>query len=1602
MPKNFHTSWRNLTCGAFHTLAQIYAIGLGSERKVVICNDEGTSIFDFSCDSTPTKCSWDPNHTVLITGCEDGKIYLFHHKKIKTYDEQHQNPIDSIVWDLSGSRILTGDRAGDICLWQMEDTEGTERDMFPILKYNLSSAVVSSVFRSPLPPADPSRVPATQFVSVTADGNVFYIDEDEDHYTCIGSQLSGPPQSILYSPTKDSAVLLMQNLMMYTFDLSILDGASPQTTTIASSTPDAVLRDSCWVSQSTSLLCILADEPFVRLLNLDTGDNYILDTPKTVKRKQTNTLSNPSGTASPAPSASSTPSPSSASTSSEFSSSQSNSTITVSTRESFITQDDPFITVAFEEHTRSLIAATASGKACVWRFYPDEANAVNDSKGAKGFSPSSSSASSSASASSGTYTTAFEEGIGNNDDEVVLASGAECWELCETHEIEQPVESIHWGPGPLGRIYGALCNRGVTTVKHTEHKAVMSESVAAIQTGGKEVALEHLGQSSIKLNTGVKVAGLTLDAKRMIVWSGKAVECYNINPSNSGDDEDDDSSMARRSSFSSGGSGDASSGVFINGSGSTNAKLAPRLPILETRFDFQSQSIAVKGQSLYICSEQNVYVTNLKGTIKQSLPFAADEGEPVCLGLSAKGDHLAVGSKQGTVKVLDVSGPEAVLSTAPWRFTKGAPVSLVVSANGSAVSVQCLVAPEEMNDASVQQLSRATIPDTRIHVYSVDRGSLFSYDFLPINCYPIAHLWDLHDPRFFCVALKKLIRDPIDGKWHDSRDRHLEIATMFFSKDKGILLSDRFTMKEQHQTLLGCSIPYLFFSVRSTGMERGQQLVEREIMREYEGLSSPDVATLTAMRDFTFNLTMGNMDEAYKNVRAIKSTQMWENMARLCVKTRRLDIMEICLRNMGHIRGMIALREARAEPQPEAQLAMVAIQLGLYDEAEKLMKECNRWDLVNKYYQWSGKWTNALKIAKEKDRIHLSSTHHLYAQHLESTGNVVGAIQHYEEANTSDTEVVRLLYFSGRSSDLKRFLDVTESPQAKAQWGQICESEGRGEEALKYYRQGNAILPLVRLLCYMGRTDEAEKVVMESKDTLAAQHLAQVMEKNGQISKAINLYAACGRHLKALKLAMVLENEGGYVSGGWDEADGKGRESENGVMMLALKGTKQGMVEAGKFYEEKAMFEKAFTLYRRAGALNEAIDVCFKGNLTESLHQIADDISSDADPTLLVQCAKFFVSIDKFDKAINMLCAAGEFDTIFDLCSSRNIRLTDELAQRIEDAINSKLAPEQPGEDGDDQDSEEIERAESPFGPSQRLQRNPFQISQHQKQQYLHSMATVLHTQQSYQTAAKYFTDSGDLTSACNSLISSGNMEKVIAFANLCREEKVYVMVGNYLERLEWRSKPEILKYIVQMYQKGKAMDALVAFYESCAQVEIDEYLEYEKALMALREAMRYQRLSQSPDKAQRVTSLARRISLVELFLKAKELEPTDPMEMVRMLKMLLSEEDVEQAVRTGDIYAQLIQHFHAVHQMDDAFSLLQEMSQRGIMVGPYLERELIDQICQFKGVTPESIGIMDEMADAGNTQSSANEGGQFAGSNDQMMEEDEHEEAEEWVDDDE
>jgi intraflagellar transport protein 140 len=284
-----------------------------------------------------------------------------------------------------------------------------------------------------------------------------------------------------------------------------------------------------------------------------------------------------------------------------------------------------------------------------------------------------------------------------------------------------------------------------------------------------------------------------------------------------------------------------------------------------------------------------------------------------------------------------------------------------------------------------------------------------------------------------------------------------EVTTLFATSDEGLLMQDSFGIDATRETLIGMDVPVIQFVYRPIeGDEDGDApdglpKVRRRIMRDFVGLDG--VLTAETKRDllqFSYQLTIGNMDEAYRAIKKISQVSIWENMAQMCVKTKRLDVAETCLGNMGNARGAKAVRLAKKEPERDAQVAMLAIQLGLLDDAERLYIECARWDLLVDLYMASGRWEDALKICAKYDRIHLKAVHYQYARHLEATGDAAAAIKHYEKSDTHRHEVPRMLFDAQHITDLEQYIKGSDDPHLLKWWAQYCESNGQYDEAIKY------------------------------------------------------------------------------------------------------------------------------------------------------------------------------------------------------------------------------------------------------------------------------------------------------------------------------------------------------------------------------------------------------------------------------------------------------------------------------------------------------------------------------------------------------------------------
>lgn len=248
------------------------------------------------------------------------------------------------------------------------------------------------------------------------------------------------------------------------------------------------------------------------------------------------------------------------------------------------------------------------------------------------------------------------------------------------------------------------------------------------------------------------------------------------------------------------------------------------------------------------------------------------------------------------------------------------------------------------------------------------------------------------------------------------------------------------------------------------------------------------------------------------------------------------------------------------------------------------------------------------------------------------------------------------------------------------------------------------------------------------------------------------------------------------------------------------------------------------------------------------------------------------------------------------------------------------------------------------------------ELSEDSRRELLERIADCCMRQGNYHLATKKYTQAGNKLKAMRSLLKSGDTEKIVFFATVSRQKEIYIMAANYLQSLDWRKEPEIMKNIISFYTKGRALDLLAAFYDACAQVEIDEYQNYEKALGALTEA--YKCLSKAKmrnpqEQESKLADLQSKMTLVKRFIQARRAYSEDTKEAVRQCELLLEEPDLDSAIRIGDVYGLLIDHYSQQEEFQMAYKCLEEMRKRlpSVNLTYYVNQRTVEAVHRAVGI---------------------------------------------------
>ncbi|KAG3035550.1 hypothetical protein JG687_00000097 [Phytophthora cactorum] len=1081
------------------------------------------------------------------------------------------------------------------------------------------------------------------------------------------------------------------------------------------------------------------------------------------------------------------------------------------------------------------------------------------------------------------------------------------WDLLFTAEVGRAVIRIGWSYAHPALYANTV--EGVVILHEGNMQRALCGDTAVIQVRPKTLSIEKFqdgAQSGVTitqsmLEASLRAKGVSHDGSTLVVWNGSKAEVYEM--------KDGDPKM-------------------IN------------------QFKCFSSSMVLRGESIYRANGNHVEVCNLAGVVKNTISFTEAEGRPAMLSLQNK--FLAVGTDRGLLRVFDVSrrDPKALgsMGNLPEAFgddTKSAVMrSICVNSDGTRI---CILADR------VEGGLRMREPLNKLFLFQTDLNIYQQFDF-GSSRYPVSVFFDPQEPRLLVCETVKTGNDNAStatggasrrdlnaddglgaggaGGTRGSQVSDKEITIIFASNEHGLLMQDSFDLDLKYTALLGIQVPRVYFvakvdnsssddstTVVHVGRTKTNNPVTKiptvydtvsylrtQIMRDFTGLDKVNNEAKQALIDFCYFMTVGNMDEAYRSVKLIENPSVWENMARMCVKTKRLDVAEVCLGNMGHARGAAAVQEAKKEPEIEVAIAMVAIQLGLRDDAARLYRECGRYDLLNKLYQASGYWKKAVDVAAKRDRIHLKTTYHALARHYEEMGDLKEAMEAYEDAGTHQKDIPRMLFKLGKVDLLQKYVATSNNRDLLIWWAQFQESQGQFDAAVENYQRAKDYLSIVRVLCFKKDFQAAAKVAQTSGNRAAAYHLARQFEAHNEISNAIHFFASGGCYNHAIRLA-------------------KEHRMDADLMGFALMSKPNDMLDCAAYFEEQREMEKAVQLYHRGGNVAKALDLCFQAQLFEELHHLTDELSGSGNtsPAILKKCADFFIANGHYAKAVHLCLIGNRVAEALDVCMQHDIKVSEEMAE--------KMTPP---------------KGDTTATPADKKRRT----------ELLLKLAKCCKQQGSYHLATKKYTQAGNKLKAMKCLLKSGDTEKVIFFANVSRNAQIFVLAANYLQNLDWRKDTEILKNIVGFYTKARAFEQLAAFYAGCAQVEIEEYRDYEKAISALQEAVQVVSKSRADGKEALLKRYEKRILLIEQFMVARQQAKHNPQEMVDIVTKLMEEPGIEEAIRVGDGFAMLVEAYYEEGELNKSFDTMEEMKRKGLTLKSYVDPRVVEAVQAKLGVS--------------------------------------------------
>jgi intraflagellar transport protein 140 len=449
------------------------------------------------------------------------------------------------------------------------------------------------------------------------------------------------------------------------------------------------------------------------------------------------------------------------------------------------------------------------------------------------------------------------------------------------------------------------------------------------------------------------------------------------------------------------------------------------------------------------------------------LPSTEGEGEPI--GVTNTNKFIVVATMDGTLKLVEITKKGLRMPYPPKNC------------------YQMIEDFGEVMRASVNSIGRyiclsvanaGLAPDPRLYLWDVANDVITNMHLdetatPPYQSVPIAILWDHNDPRIVAVHMRSADLDRIhlffchEGKLFEYRN--------WSSTSEDYFMTD-FTL---------CSLftPYVVILA--------QQNIRKIMMHEFVDSNEYDLTSSRQLLDFLYYMTTGNLEKAVvvgSSISGGKNSVIWDSLAKVCVFRKRPEVGAVCLGKMGNIKGALMMRKIMNDNDMDdlCKVAVLAVNLGMIEEAENLFREAQRPDLITRLVSAKEGGLNEISNGTNEGEniLLIKSAQHKLAKVLWANGETGPSLKLFESAGTLVPHVPRMLIAQGQSALLAQYVTNSNDPTIITWWGHYLESIGDLESALEAYARANDYGEQTRLLCHMDRIEEAEKICQKNPSSM--------------------------------------------------------------------------------------------------------------------------------------------------------------------------------------------------------------------------------------------------------------------------------------------------------------------------------------------------------------------------------------------------------------------------------------------------------------------------------------------------------------------------------------